>query len=158
MVCAGKKSLVLTICLRRTDYKRSIIHVYPHAAEFFCSRTAASTRASRASRFSTGRCASSFCIKRSHVPRSDFPKPIVPAGPLAWPLCSPDLNPMDFYLWGHVKKAVYRTKSRSIDELKQRITDILAAIPRGHLHNAFREFERRIRLIIANNGAHVENY
>lgn len=80
------------------------------------------------------------------------------AGPLAWPPRSPDLNPLDFYLWGHVKTAVYRTKPRSIDELKQRITDTLAAIPVRHLQNAFREFERRVRLIIVNNGAHVEIY
>ena len=79
-------------------------------------------------------------------------------GPFAWPPRSPDLNPLDFYLWGHVKTAVYRTKPRSIDELKQRISDALAAIPVGHLRNAFREFERRVRLIIANNGAHVEVY
>ena len=24
-------------------------------------------------------------------------------GPIAWPACSPDLNPLDFYLWGHLK-------------------------------------------------------
>ena len=24
-------------------------------------------------------------------------------GPVEWPLRSPDLNPIDFYLWGHVK-------------------------------------------------------
>lgn len=80
------------------------------------------------------------------------------AGPLAWPPRSPDLNPLDFYLWGHIKTSVYRTKPRNIDELKQRITDSVAAIPAAHLHNAFREFEHRIRLIIVNNGAHVEVY
>jgi hypothetical protein len=80
------------------------------------------------------------------------------AGSLAWPPRSPDLNPLDFYLWGHIKTNVYRTKPGSIDELKQRITDSVAAIPAAHLQNAFREFERRIRLIIVNNGAHVEVY
>ena len=79
-------------------------------------------------------------------------------GPLTWPPRSPDLNPLDFYLWGHIKTNVYRTKPRSIDELKQRITDSIAVIPVAHLENAFREFERRIRLIIVNNGAHVEVY
>jgi hypothetical protein len=28
-------------------------------------------------------------------------------GPIAWPARSPDLNPLDFYLWGHLKTIVY---------------------------------------------------
>ena len=79
-------------------------------------------------------------------------------GPLAWPPYSSDLNPLDFYLWGHIKTRVCSTKPRNINELKQRITNAIEAIPVEHLQNAFREFERRIRLIIVNNGAHVEVY
>jgi hypothetical protein len=28
-------------------------------------------------------------------------------GPTAWPPCSPDLDPLDFYLWEHLKTFVY---------------------------------------------------
>jgi hypothetical protein len=28
-------------------------------------------------------------------------------GPTALPAPSPDLNPLDFYLWGHLKSTVY---------------------------------------------------
>jgi hypothetical protein len=28
-------------------------------------------------------------------------------GPISWPPCSPDLNPLNFYLWGHLKSPVY---------------------------------------------------
>lgn len=28
-------------------------------------------------------------------------------GPVLWPPRSPDLNPLDFFLWGYVKDAVY---------------------------------------------------
>jgi hypothetical protein len=28
-------------------------------------------------------------------------------GPLAWPTWSPDLNPLDFFLWGCMKSRVY---------------------------------------------------
>jgi len=34
-----------------------------------------------------------------------------------WPLRSPDLTPLDYYLWGYLK--VYRTNSESIHELIQ---------------------------------------
>jgi hypothetical protein len=27
--------------------------------------------------------------------------------PLAWPPRSPDLTPMDFFLWGHIKALIY---------------------------------------------------
>jgi len=49
-------------------------------------------------------------------------------GPLAWPPRSPDLNPLDFYLWGHIKTLVYRTKPTSIDDLKERITSVVRDI------------------------------
>ena len=29
--------------------------------------------------------------------------------PIPWPPRSPDLNPLDFYLWGHLKALVYAT-------------------------------------------------
>jgi hypothetical protein len=31
----------------------------------------------------------------------------VEGDPSAWPPCSPDLNPLYFYLWGHLKTPVY---------------------------------------------------
>ena len=30
-------------------------------------------------------------------------------GPVSWPARSPDLTPLDFYLWGHMKTLVYET-------------------------------------------------
>ena len=31
-------------------------------------------------------------------------------GPVAWPPRSPDLTPLDCYIWGHMKTLVYETK------------------------------------------------
>ena len=39
--------------------------------------------------------------------------------PNLWPPNNPDLNPVDYKIWGKVK--VYRTKIRDIEELRQRI-------------------------------------
>ncbi len=36
-----------------------------------------------------------------------------------WPLRSPDLTPIDFNLWGHLKTLVYRTPIISHDQLVQ---------------------------------------
>ena len=44
------------------------------------------------------------------------------AGPVAWPPRSPDLTPLDFFLWGHVKNLEYRDGPvNTSDELKTRI-------------------------------------
>ena len=42
-------------------------------------------------------------------------------GPVAWPPRSPDLTPLDYYLWGHMKTLVYETKVNSKAELRPRI-------------------------------------
>ncbi|KAK3881581.1 hypothetical protein Pcinc_013963 [Petrolisthes cinctipes] len=38
-------------------------------------------------------------------------------GPIAWPPKSPDLTPLDFYLWGHLKSRVYATQINTRQEL-----------------------------------------
>jgi len=42
-------------------------------------------------------------------------------GPVTWPPRSPDLMPLDYYLWGHMKKLVYETKVDSRAALCDRI-------------------------------------
>ena len=42
-------------------------------------------------------------------------------GAVAWPPRSPDLTPLDYYLWGHMKTLVYETKVESRAALRDRI-------------------------------------
>ena len=42
-------------------------------------------------------------------------------GPIAWPARSPDLNPLDFHLWGHLKSIVYATSIENAEILRNRI-------------------------------------
>lgn len=42
-------------------------------------------------------------------------------GPIPWPARSPDLNPLDFFFWGHLKTLVYSTPVLTLEELQQRI-------------------------------------
>ena len=39
----------------------------------------------------------------------------------AWPARSPDLNPLDFHLWGHLKSIVYATSIENAEILRDRI-------------------------------------
>lgn len=73
-----------------------------------------------------------------------------------WPPRSPDLSPMDFYFWGHVKQYVYSEHIVNIRHLKQRIQSGVALVTRDILRSVWRELEYRLDLCRANNGAHVE--
>ncbi|KAJ4443517.1 hypothetical protein ANN_05189, partial [Periplaneta americana] len=42
-------------------------------------------------------------------------------GPIAWPPRSPDLNPLDFYLWGHLKSLVHSSLVPDLESLRNRI-------------------------------------
>ena len=42
-------------------------------------------------------------------------------GPVEWPARSPDLTPLDFFLWGVIKNSVYGNRPRSIADLRASI-------------------------------------
>ena len=39
----------------------------------------------------------------------------------AWPARSPDLNPLDFHLWEHLKSIIYATSIENAEILRNRI-------------------------------------
>lgn len=50
-------------------------------------------------------------------------------GPIEWPARSPDLSPMDFFVWGYVRDKVYACNPRSLDELRNLIDFHVRDIP-----------------------------
>jgi hypothetical protein len=72
----------------------------------------------------------------SITPQQHFPTRIGRAGPVAWPPRSPDLNPIDFYLWEHLKTLVYSNPIQDVDTFRQRVEQGCASIRRidGHIH------------------------
>ncbi|CAK9827112.1 hypothetical protein ANTRET_LOCUS4846 [Anthophora retusa] len=53
-----------------------------------------------------------------------FPTKWIGGGePINWPARSPDLNPLDFYLWGHLKSLVYSAPVNDVEELRYRIQE-----------------------------------
>ena len=42
-------------------------------------------------------------------------------GSIAWPARSPDLNPLDFHLWGHLKSIVHPTSIENAEILRNRM-------------------------------------
>jgi len=43
--------------------------------------------------------------------------------PLPWPPNSPDLNRVDYQVWGVLEQRVYRSRIRDVDHLKQRLIE-----------------------------------
>ena len=79
-------------------------------------------------------------------------------GPTPWPPRSPDITPLDFFLWGYVKDRVYRMPVRDVETLQSRIIEVLGTVNEEMLENTWREIEYRLDILRATNGAHVEVY
>jgi len=79
-------------------------------------------------------------------------------GPLKWPPRSPDLTPLDFFLWGHVKDIVYTEQSTSLADLKQRITSACNKVTPEMLKLTTNSIITRYEKCVARNGGHFENY
>jgi len=45
-------------------------------------------------------------------------------GRVAWYSRSPDLNPLDFYLWGYLQSTVFTTEVSDMETLQQRMRQI----------------------------------
>ncbi|GBN54167.1 hypothetical protein AVEN_67168-1 [Araneus ventricosus] len=57
---------------------------------------------------------------------------------------SPDLNPLDFFLWGYIKQRVYALPPPTLQELRNRIMDVCASVSPAMLYNVQREVQTRV--------------
>jgi len=78
-------------------------------------------------------------------------------GPIEWPPRSPDLTPLDFYLWGHLKALVYAVRLRDLEHLEDRIRAACAQITPNILTQVRRDWEERVRACHLMEGAHIEH-
>ena len=74
-----------------------------------------------------------------------------------WPARSPDLSPLDFFLWSYVKEKVFSTRPSCIDNLKIAIREALALIDQDTLSAVTANFEKRIELWNQQRGGHFEH-
>jgi hypothetical protein len=98
------------------------------------------------------------CVARERLNELFEDRWIGRGGPVPWPARSPDLNPMDFFLWGHVKSVVYNTPPASMAELQQRISVACGTIPNAMLERVHKSTKERIQLCLAADGQHMEHY
>jgi transposase len=65
-------------------------------------------------------------------------------GPIPWPARSPDLSPLDFFLWGYLRDRVFETTPSDLGDLRRRIETTLHAITPQTLQNVLRSFGDRL--------------
>lgn len=73
-----------------------------------------------------------------------------------WPPYSPDLNPMDFCVWGILEARVCARPHRSLDSLKQALQQEWQQIPQDTLRDATRSVTSRLKAVIRNGGGRFE--
>jgi len=85
---------------------------------------------------------------------------IGPHGPICWPPRSPDLSPLDFFLWGHLKNSVYahHNPAASVEELMQRVENACRSVsPESIALSTSEGWLRRANLCIFKEGRQFEH-
>lgn len=80
-------------------------------------------------------------------------------GPVQWPPRSPDLTPLDFFLWGRIKSLVYSSETTSVEELKSRIVAAFLKVKSetAVLNKLRDQLRKRALKCIEQGGGHFEN-
>ena len=74
-----------------------------------------------------------------------------------WSPHSPDLSPLDFFLWGYVKSKAYANKPQTISDLKAAITQVIAEITVDQCRRTIDNFRHRIESCLNRRGRHMEH-
>lgn len=87
-----------------------------------------------------------------------FPNKVISnLGDIRWPARSPDLSPLDYYLWGTMKNKIYRIVPRDIDELRRKIVSTLRQIRRRDVIRAINNLRKRVELCLEMDGNQFEH-
>lgn len=78
--------------------------------------------------------------------------------PDMWPPNSPDLNPVDYAIWGALQQRVYiRRAFRTVDELKMAIVAEWNKLSQGFINRSINEWRQRLQYVIHEHGGHIEH-
>ena len=76
--------------------------------------------------------------------------------PNMWPPSSPDLNPLDYYVWGVVERETNKHPHITPDSLRAAITRVMTHMDEDHLIRACKCFRQRIEAVIAAEGDFID--
>ena len=73
-----------------------------------------------------------------------------------WPPNSPDLNPLDYYVWSVVERDSNKQRHANTDSLSKAVKKAFKNLSSEILSNACRRFRSRLEAVIENNGGYIE--
>ena len=77
-----------------------------------------------------------------------------------WPPNSPDLNPVDYAIWGalQVQERVYHGKKfENVEQLKQAIVLEWRALSQRFINASINQWRRGLQGVVQENGVHIEH-
>jgi AraC-like DNA-binding protein len=78
--------------------------------------------------------------------------------PDMWPPNSPDLNPVDYAIWGVLQEKVYlRRKFTTVEQLKLAITVEWRNLGQRFIDRSINEWRRRLEKVVEKQGGHIEH-
>jgi len=77
--------------------------------------------------------------------------------PLLWLPNNPDLNPVDYEVWGVLQQCVYRSRICDVDHLKQRLIEEWRFFDQNIIDRAVRHWRVRLRACVRANGGHFQH-
>ena len=77
--------------------------------------------------------------------------------PDMWPSNSPDLNPVDYRIWGVMQERVYQKPVRDVEDLKQRLVETWSDIDQNVIDQAIDQWRNRLKACVKANGKHFEH-
>lgn len=78
-------------------------------------------------------------------------------GPDLWPPNSPDLNPVDYKIWGIIQQRVYEHRVSNVDELKKRLLDVWHSVHQCVIDSSVDEWRKRLKACVRAQGRHFEH-
>ena len=77
---------------------------------------------------------------------------------IKWPARSPDLTPLDYFYWPHLKNQLYQHQAEygNLDELRAKVLEISREITEDQIKNAINSYEKRLFMCLDNDGNHFE--
>ena len=98
-----------------------------------------------------------FCRRVREILDERFPdKWIGRGGLITWPARSPDLNVLDYFVWGYVKDKVEHMRNSTEAEVREAILAAFNNITPDMVHRATRQIIRRAQLCLDARGRHFE--
>jgi AraC-like DNA-binding protein len=74
----------------------------------------------------------------------------------SWPSNSPDLNPLDYFVWSVVERESNKSRHANIESLAKAIQKAFKNLDRDVLKNACERFRSRIEKVISVSGSYIE--